>query len=48
VFKNPPHAVAQIFKELCDKYKYQFKKISFAILERKEYLNEIFKTVFEN
>lgn len=45
VFDNPPYTVAQIFKDNIDKYKGYFKNIVFAILERKPYLNPIFREV---
>jgi len=32
VFKNPPKQVAEIFKQMVDKYGWYFKKIGFAIL----------------
>ena len=45
VFRNPPHEVASIFKELNDKYKVYYKNIVFAIIGDNNY--NIFKGIIE-
>ncbi len=46
VFRNPPHEVASIFKEMNEKYKRYYKNIVFAIIGDSNY--NIFKTIIEN
>ena len=46
VFRNPPHEVARIFKEMNEKYKGYYKNIVFAIIGDSNY--HIFKAIIEN
>lgn len=45
-FRNPPHAVRDLFQHALDRYAPYFKKIVFAVLSRDDNLNyQIFQTL---